>query len=177
MRRCLLLFVVLCVSLSVGAVDIQDTFFGYKIGSTVNLTLMQSKMELKQDVSSSIERVSNSKLLNMYKVMFGGIRWDACQVTMLNKGRKFYSIDFSSHFEDEDEAYDLYDVLESMLSGKYGKPVVLDGCLSWGGDNRIGLLLEVKYGRSKGGRMYWYVNMRYFDMDNVVEATSYMDEL
>lgn len=175
--KSLFVLLMLCVSLGAGAVDIQDTFFGYKIGCSLNLTQMQRKIGLTQDVFSYVEKASESKFLHLSKAMLGGVRWDDVSVRMLVKGRKFFSIDFSNHFEDEGEAYEFYDLMKERLESKYGEPVVLVNGYGWTGDNRVCVSLEKIYERSNGGDLYWYIILDYFDMDSVVEATSYMDEL
>ena len=141
---------------------VQTSFFGCKLGdsySSVSRTLN------RKFNYNNISRSWKEKSITVVDdASFGGQHWNLL-IFRFNSNGKCMEVEFQSHFKDSNTAGKVYNSVYSNLKERYGEERLsaLDsGC---GYLDYIGnmVVLEKEYSESKGGTLYWYVHITYYD--------------
>ncbi len=139
---------------------VQNEFFGYFFG--------ENKEIIKNDLNRNNIYFSEDEenLLSLNNRRFAGYKWDFVNLEFYNK--KFYSIDFSIPFNRKSGALDLYNILKNKLDEKYKSISQFEkneeyskGKIFY--DDYNSCLITIRYNESKGGEMYWYVGINYWN--------------
>ena len=182
-RLFIVLISFLAVSINSFAQEIQTRFLGLTMGEEYTFNARESRIG-----EYIFEKKEKGKYLGT-DIRFGGCNWDFVWISLFNKHNtpnqgKFYQIEFECYFEDEQEAKDMANALHDSLSSKYGdgefekKENDRYGTAKWYGSNNMTCRLSISYSKSKGGDMYYYVDLFYCDIALFLEqGASEYDEL
>lgn len=137
--------------------QIQNRFFGYMFGSRMYhmVDAMGDNLYLKEDDNLSVKDVK-----------FGGLSWDYAEMQYFND--QFSSISFSLVNKSEKVASDYFRLLKDKLDDKYNLYKFSQSCTSRRvvyTDFENVCMLEYKYCQSKGGEMYWYLDLSYWNLE------------
>ncbi len=161
MTRFLILAFYLCFCSLCYAQDmkIQDTFFGHRFGS---------RMYHMNDVFKSKGRLLETKEDRVigYDLSLGGIEWKFIECEYYND--QFFSIQLSINYKTNETAQESYLFLKDKLKRRYGTPKISirdTGEESYWSDAENSSMLYVYKGESKGGEIYYYLNLMYWNID------------
>lgn len=140
--------------------DIQDTFFGVRFGTSQEAA--ESILERK-----GIYALSNYNQLFFSNILFGGYEWTYCSMSFNSFG--LYDVSLGHNFKTREDAIYMFNRLFFSLSEKYGPHSPISDSDSLNNkfytffDDERSCMLHFTYGESKGGDMYYYVNLIYND--------------
>ena len=135
--------------------QIQNEFFGYMFGS--RMYHMENAMK-----DNFCSRQGDN--LNVYNVELGGLTWDYVEMGYVND--KFCDISLQKVLKQKDSAYELYLFLKQKLDNKYSSCKILSSCNEKTvlyDDSKNVCMLTYEYAESKGGKMFWYLNLYYWN--------------
>lgn len=138
---------------------VQNKFFGCFFGFDKEVV----KSELK---SNDILFYEENGSLNLYEKRFGGYSWKFVELEFYDD--KFYSIDFSTPYKRKSDALELYNILKNKLGNKYESINQFENNEEYSKskifyDDYNSCLINIKYSESKGGDMYWYLSINYWN--------------
>lgn len=165
--------------------EIQDTFFGLKIGSKVTETAIKNAVYSKGTYLNS-DTVSMGREVCFTDTRYAGVIWDYVTFTIAPTG-EFYVFRAYNHYkdfgyDDKKEASDSYTNMKNRLDEKYGEGrEVTDGddlVVYYEGSNGITIILDSTRSKSSGGDYFRYVSTAYIDFEiwNAISAAG-NDEL
>lgn len=160
MKKVVLFILFVAVSFFANAQKIQTHFFGNSFGSSM------------QDMMLSVDdckKVEYNKLTAM-DVRFGGYTWDFVNFKYVRN--KLYHVNLSKYYENKHSALTFFSNIKQQLKAKYGSLYISEmdyNVLGVKGifiaDNYSRVAINVDHSKSKGGKMYYYVDLDYFDAD------------
>lgn len=163
MRRLFFIICLLSISIFVSAQKVQSHFFGYGFGS------MMYHMERAMNQNGYYNDKENNERLHAQNVNFGGKTWSF--VDFYYYRNQLYGVCFSESYNTKSEALSTFNMLKGKLKKKYEgiywdtKPNDLGIKELIADDNIRSMFLNIHYGRSKGGEMYYYVDLCYYEND------------
>ena len=149
--------------------DIQDTFFGLKMGN--KYTHSQIKMAMNSKGSFLEENVgAGENSITFTDVYFAGSKWDFCAFTLSAQNELYIFSCYNSYatyeYEEEAATKKSYQSLKSRLDDKYGEAETKDedGDLStiYIGGNDMAIILSKEKSKSKGGTYRYYFKLTYY---------------
>lgn len=158
--RLIILHLLLFVSVFCYAQKVQSKFFGYGLGS--KMYHMQQAMEAEGYVNFK----DNENLLSAYDVSFGGLTWPIVEFEYYKD--QFYHVYFSKNYKSKSDALFMFNSLKQRLKEKYKG-------ICWEKKNDLGvselmanddvrsMFLNLSYSMSKGGEMYYYLTLSYYE--------------
>lgn len=160
MRKSIILILFLFLSSDMFCQHIvQNKFFGYFFG--LDKEIIKSGFN-RDDIYFSEEQSS----LNLYEQKFGGYSWRFVELEFYDD--KFYSIYFSTPYKRKSDASELYNTLKNKLENKYksinqyeNNEEYSNGKIFY--DDYNSCIITINYSESKGGDMYWYVSINYWN--------------
>ena len=165
MNKAYLLFVLLCLSAinPCFSQNIQDTFLGCKYNSN-KIKVLESLESENTYILDRTSIVSKTKTIKTLDITFGGYdfgfsNWDFYL-------DKLYSIRFTQNHKRKEEADAMYSSIKKTLIDKYGlaKEKNDNGSLSiYWNDDKNSVLLKMERSESKGGDIYYYVDLSYYN--------------
>lgn len=148
------------MAISVSSQNIQTKFFGNSFGSSMQEMMFSIDECKKEDYNK----------LSVMNQRFGGYSWDF--VDFRYTRNKLYNVNFSKYYENKGTALSFFNKLKSQLEEKYKSLYISDMDLNVLGvkdvfitDSYSSLFLHIDHSKSKGGRMYYYVDINYYDCD------------
>lgn len=147
--------------------QIQNRFFGYLFGS--RMYHMVDAMEGKFYQQKEDE-------LFVRDVRFGGISWDYTEIEYFDD--QFYSITFTLIYKSKQDAYENFNLLKDVLDDKYNLYKIKGSYNTQKAtytDFENFCKLEYEYSESKGGEMYWYLNLMYWNLELLDKAVDSQD--
>lgn len=165
--------------------DIQDTFFGLKMGKAYTHSQIKSAFISKGTfLNESSSAGQNS--VTFTDVYFAGSTWNYCDV-MLSSKNELYVVDFYNSYSEFDYNEETgtkksYKTLKERLDSKYGEAETKeeDSDLStiYIGGNNILIILSKEKSKSKGGSYRQYFHLSYYQRDVMsAESKASDDEL
>ena len=165
--------------------DIQDTFFGLKMGKAYTHSQIKSAFISKGTfLNESSSAGQNS--VTFTDVYFAGSTWNYCDV-MLSSKNELYVVDFYNSYSDynyneEEGTKKSYKALKDRLDSKYGEAETNEenGGLStiYVGGNNIVVILSKQKEKSMGGSYRQYFHLTYCQRDVMsAESKASDDEL
>ena len=95
-------------------------------------------------------------------VRIGGFNFDNATLSFYNDLWK--SVVYSSGHINKDQAIDKFNTIKNALTLKYDMYVLKeDTDIIIFEDDRTGIILYWEYGESRGGKMFYYVTLSYYD--------------
>lgn len=150
--------------ISVGQEMIQSNFFGHQL----------SKYYIKEAIyklAYDIDGVPDNFNVEATNLRFGGRDWKIGTFSFYDilgegDGGYLYMVSFSTPYKTKELCMTSYNELLKALSSKYGKGNVIDNheekSSSWTDDQRF-CLLSAYQSESRGGELFWYLNLEYWD--------------
>lgn len=178
MKKLIIISFVLLLSVCAKA-QIQTNFWGLELSKSYSL----------YDAKNIISR--NCRLVkiegnNLYcsDGRFGGYDWNFIDFTFYVQGgtNRLYWVAFSQNFNSKEAAMDRFVLLRDALSNKYGE--ALDGDAEPTRVSKMWMFLEdvhvcnlvLEKSESKGGDIFWYVNLQYSNSDILSQTISNENE-
>ena len=152
--------------------EIQDTFFGLKLGQKYTIPRIKVLIETKGHGGYfNSERSAIGMRVQFFDVSFAGKIWDFCEI-FLTENDEFAQFtiykSLDNYNEEEREAKEVYESYKKTLDKKYGTdmlPIVNDEgediSANYYGVNKISLSLYNRKDKSSGGSYRRYVGMQY----------------
>lgn len=167
MKKYLSILITLCLCVSVNA-QIQTKFWGLELSNWYSS--LEAAKEIIADKCDYAYIEDNCIKANQGN--FGGYEWKFITFDFY-KGAMNYSlfdVNFSSNHQTYSSAKNKYDILLSSLTNKYGIPYTNDEDPEdvshiWADDGEYRCMLEITRAESKGGEIYWYVTLDYYDLE------------
>lgn len=138
---------------------IQNKFWGYFFG--INKVVVKSGLDRE---GTYFKETPNS--LSFYDKNFGGCTWEYIDLYFYKN--EFYEINFTTHYKKDVDASNNYDYFKSVLEEKYKNLSLRE--IKDNNSKRIFFsdeyntcMLELLYSESKGGEMYWYLRISYWN--------------
>lgn len=152
--------------------EIQDTFFGLKLGQKYTIPRVKVLIETKgHGLYYNSERSATGMRVQFFDVSFAGKIWEICEIFLTENDEfaQFTVYDSLDNYgEEKREAKETYESYKKTLDKKYGTdmlPFVNDEgediSASYFGANRISLVLYNRKGKSSDGSYRRYVGMQY----------------
>lgn len=162
----IIVFALLCVN---ATAQVQTKFWGLEFSKRYT-----SLVEAKEIIA---DRCSSAKIegtdISASRGTFGGYDWNFIDFSF-QKGYYSYAlyfVHFSSYHSTHESAKNKFESLLRALTNKYGTPYNGNDDYentSWlwsEQDAPISCVLSLIRGESKGGNIYWYVDLSYYDKD------------
>ncbi len=150
--------------------QIQNRFFGYMFGS---------RMYHMEDAMKDYMCTRQIDDLTALNIDFGGLTWDYVEMGYVND--KFCDIRFHKIFRQKDSASGFFLHLKEKLDSKYSYYKILSSCNSKTvlyDDSKNVCMLTYEYSESKGGDIFWYLNLYYWNLNlNNERMSKYDNEL
>ena len=148
--------------------NIQDTFFGLKMGN--KYTHSQIKLALNGRGKFLSESNIGENSVTFTDVYFAGSKWDFCAISLSAKNElyiiSFYNSYATYEYEEEAATKRTYQSLKEKLDEKYGERETKseDGNLStiYIGGNDMAIMLDKEKSKSKGGSYRNYFKLTYY---------------
>lgn len=166
MKRIIILLSLL-LSIFVSAQNIQDTFFGQKLGSKVSESDIKKGLEGKFSTDDlSVDKVYPVTAYSAGVVSFGGVVWENVTFCSFFEDQALGSVVFSRKTLEESSIEQDRKRLEEALTKKYGTPEKNeDGGLKWMGENGISVVLTITETTGFLGVTYNALNLAYYHLD------------
>nr|DAM47474.1 MAG TPA: hypothetical protein [Bacteriophage sp.] len=157
MKRFLICLVLSVMFITPMYSQIQDKFFGCLFGSKMYYMIDAMKDNLYSQKGDK---------LSVTDVNFGGLSWNYAEMqyfedqfcaiafTMISKNKQNASENFNSLKHRLDNKYSLYKITGDSNTQKVVYTDFVNFCS-----------LEYEYSESKGGDMYWYLNLMYWNLE------------
>ena len=143
MKRILLLLSLL-LPLFVSAQNIQDTFFGQKLGAKTNEAAIKKGLEGKFSTTIEVEKAYPITAYNTEAVTFGGVPWEHASFCVFFEEQTLGGVLFTRSALDESDFDKDKESLRKALTEKYGEPEITeDKGLRWTGSNGVDVTLSV----------------------------------
>lgn len=136
---------------------IQNTFWGISFGDSYSIA--KNTMLTK----GLINYADTPFELEYFDVRFGGYKWHFCILKFDGCGR-FYEIEFSQNYSDENSCNVRHDDLGRALIEKYGMPSYLGKTIGFIDDINC-CMLSKSYSESQGGEMFYYNTLTYYNIE------------
>lgn len=177
MNKAYLIFTLLCLSIfsTCFSQNIQDTFFGCKYNSN-KIKVLDALESENTYILDKTSIVSKTKTIETFEIKFGGYNFRFSTWSFYLD--KLYSVRFSHNHKRKEEADEMYSSIKETLINKYGyaKENNKDGSLSiYWNDEKNSVFLEMERTISKGGDLYYYVHLSYFN-DQLLSLSVKNDE-
>lgn len=152
--------------LAVSSQNIQTKFFGNSFGSSMQEMMFSINECEKEDYNK----------LTATNLRFGGYSWDF--VYFRYTRNKLYCVHFSKYYESKNTALSFFNKVKSQLKEKYSSLYISDTDFNVLGtrgvfiaDDYSRIFFNIDHSKSKGGKMYYYVDIYYYDSDlwNIAE--------
>ena len=166
MKRILLLCT-LIVSLYSSAQNIQDSFFGLKIGTKADGTIIKKAMEGRLHTDLVIDESYMLTIYGAKNVDFGGVTWDLTMFGTYFKEHLFGSIVFTKTSSNQKKIAEEMEDLKKALTDKYGtpQPTKEETGFRWKGKNGIVLKLVIEEESTMIGGKVQRLRLSYADID------------
>lgn len=125
-------------------------------------------------------QINSTDEIFCYRITFGGIRWNFAYFYFYNPDKsrysgRLYEVVFNQNYRVKESCYNAYDLLHSALSEKYGTGNTEKGetyIETYWEDGERCCWLSAELAESKGGELYWYLDLSYSDdsLSALVEA-------
>lgn len=172
MKKLAILFLALCFYVSANA-QIQTKFWGLELSKPY--TSIEGAQGIMDD-RCEYSFIDNNSIL-AGKGTFGGYEWNHVSFQFHKKNLYWflYKIAFSSHHTTITYAIDKYSFLLESLKVKYGEPTfhnMDEGVVVIWNDanNSHGCSLSWTKSESKGGEVFYYVDLEYYNVDYLREV-------
>ena len=136
-------FVLLFASVSASAQNVQNSFFGYKLGSTVSVEKIDET--IVTEYSRGLTYVNENPMLigTANNLNYAGCKWDNTNVIIFKPDMKFFAVEFIVTGDITTSLKNRYEDLLKSLTEKYGEPEeVKRNCQRWAGKNGVSVELE-----------------------------------
>ncbi len=165
--------------------EIQDSFFGMKMGSTQTRSTIERAVGYKGRYINE-EYKSNGKVITFNEVSFAGHTWEFANF-YLTEGGILYETRFSISFEDygsySDEwkqAQSTYDFYRQKLNEKYGEKEETNSdegkYTTFIGKNDMAVIISNERSQSKGGLFRRYVSLDYIQTEYFQQQSNKLDD-
>lgn len=165
--------------------EIQDSFFGMKMGSTQTRLTIDRAVGYKGKWLNE-EYISNGKVIIFKDVSFAGRTWDFANF-YLTEGGVLYEVKFSISLEDygsySDEwkqAQSTYNYYRQKLNDKYGEKEETESDngkhTTFIGKNDMAVIVSNERSQSKGGAFRRYVSLDYIQTEYFNQQTNKSDD-
>jgi len=149
--------------------NIQDTFFGLKMGSKYTHSQVKLALNGKGEFLNENSGAGENSV-SFTDVYFAGSKWDFCEISLSAKNElyivSFYNTYATYDYEEEAETKKSYQYLKSRLDDKYGESETKneDGELAtvYIGGNDMAILLTKEKSKSKSGSYRNYFKLTYY---------------
>lgn len=173
MKRTITLLIAFCIGFTANA-QIQTKLWGLELAEHY-LSLNEAKNIISSRCAFSQIEEDN---ITATDGTFGGYDWKFANFSFLRSGFSYpvlYNVDFSINYYNYESAKSRYDALLTALRGKYGTPfsngdVYSDISNLWSDDTSTRCMLRLVKAESKGGDIFWYVILSYYDTDYLERA-------
>lgn len=169
MKRILTITFALLISVLANA-QIQTKFWGLELSKRYS-----SLMVAKNIIANKCQYAEiKGNEISASKGSFGGYDWNFIDFDFYNQS--FYLVHFSSYHTTRELAKYKFDSLLRALSNKYGDPYnssddYEDITRLWiTPESQISCTLSINKSESKGGDVYWYVDLSYYDKYLLVQS-------
>ena len=167
MKR-IILFLSLLLPVIVSAQNIQDTFFGQKLGTKVSETAIKKGLEGKFSTELSVEKAYPITAYKTELVTFGGIAWECALFCGFFDEPVLGSVVFMKKALDESSFEQDRKNLQEALTNKYGKPEnTEDHGLRWEGENGMGVKITLSEEEGILGIKYQTLSLAYYSIEVV----------
>ena len=175
MKR-LVLFVFAILLTSSLSAQIQRKFWGLELSKSYTLSNAEQFISDKCEWSKI-----NKEGITAYKGYFGGREWDFATFRFFANryGNTLYAVTFSNNYNTLASAQDTFNSLRKSLDDKYAAFKVNDSdemSATWLENDRIFCWLQMYRSESKGGDVFWYVDLNYIDGYYLDMATESSDD-
>lgn len=151
--------------------EIRSTFFGLRMGERAGKTEIMEAMEPYGEYLDAVEDESGVTF-SFGNVLFDGIRWDICEISISPEGEfDFFSVYSSWPFEEDYEvdARNAFHEQKARLAAEYGEgETIAEGYeeyIIYEGAADVSLVLSCSGSESFGGEYRWYVQLAYGTME------------
>lgn len=152
------------------AQNIQDTFYGMKLGSTVYANTIINKVG-NLGSYTDVEYYAASNLVRFQQITFAGKQWSSAYFG-LNKMGRLYCFHLADHFTKRTSAIEQFNHFKNILDSKYPDSNFDEEKMDvrYWGDNGIGVMLSLSYSESRAGTYYYYLQLEYAVVDLAIEV-------
>ena len=165
--------------------EIQDTFYGMKMGSYQTTSSIKSSVENRGTFIEERD-LSFGMVVSFYNVSFAGDVWQYASFYTTENGL-LYEVDFQKSFEESDsdseefnQAEQNYNTYKAKLNDKYGehdeREFETGKYISYNGKNHMSAVLSNEVSLSKGSSYRRYVSLTYTQEDYYQEKMDYLKE-
>ena len=126
------------------AQNIQDTFFGQKLGTKASEAAIKKGLEGKFSTTIDVEKTYPITAYTTEAVTFGGVVWENASFCGFFEDQLLGAVIFSKTAHEEADFDQDKESLQKALTDKYGKPEVTeDKGLRWTGQNGVDVTLSI----------------------------------
>ena len=154
--------------------EIQDSFFGMKMGSTQTRSTIEKYVGYKGKYLNE-EYISNGNTITFKDVSFAGRIWDFADFYLTEDGILYEARfnmsyeDYGSYSDEWKQAQSTYDYYRQKLNEKYGEKEESDSdegkYTTFIGKNDMAVIVSNERGQSKGGSFRRYVSLDYIQTE------------
>ena len=157
MRKILVIISILFVCIFISfAKEINRTFYGLTFHTSYKIV----RWHLEKEKHNVLEE--DQSIVIYDNVRIGGFNFDNATLSFYNDLWK--SVVYSSGHINKDQAIDKFNTIKNALTLKYDMYVLKeDTDIIIFEDDRTGIILYWEYGESRGGKMFYYVTLSYYD--------------
>ena len=138
------------------AKEINRTFYGLTFHTSYKIV----RWHLEKEKHNVLEE--DQSIVMYDNVRIGGFNFDNATLSFYNDLWK--SVVYSSGHINKDQAIDKFNTIKNALTLKYDMYVLKeDTDIIIFEDDRTGIILYWEYGESRGGKMFYYVTLSYYD--------------
>ncbi len=143
MRRILLLLSLLLPVIA-SAQNIQDTFFGQKLGTKASEAAIKKGLEGKFSTAIDVDKAYPITAYTTETVTFGGVAWEHVMFCGFFEEQTLGAVMFTRTALDESDFDQDKESLRKALTEKYGEPEITEEKgLRWTGKNGVDVTLSV----------------------------------
>lgn len=165
--------------------EIQDSFFGMKMGSTQTLLTIDRAVGHKGKWLDE-EYITNGKVIIFKDVSFAGRTWDFANF-YLTKDGVLYEVkfnisleDYGSYSDEWKQAQSTYNYYRQKLNDKYGEKEETESdngkYTTFIGKNDMAVMVSNERSQSKGGSYRRYVSLDYIQTEYFNQQTNKSDD-
>lgn len=141
MRKLVLVALLLASTFAV-AQNIQNSFFGHKLNSTLSDKQLSETINEKYTRSIRYNDDDPKKVGIASRIKFGGYEWEETRITIYKPMQKFHGVEFIQTGTLDSSCKRRYEELLSTLTEKYGEPVTTNVYNhAWTGKNGVNVTL------------------------------------
>lgn len=165
--------------------EIQDSFFGMKMGSTQTRSTIERYVGYRGKYLDE-EYISNGKAIVFKDVSFAGRTWDFANFYLTEEGVLYeakFSIsleDYGSYSDEWKQAQSTYDYYWQKLNEKYGEKEETDSddgkYVTYIGKNDMAVIVSNERSQSKGGSFRRYVSLDYIQTEYFKQQNNKSDD-